>query len=88
MVWPRPQPRQAELVQPLADRALAYLDPEPARDLGAQIDAAPPRHLVPLRVGPRHHQGPARSSAFCSGVGSGARPGLGRERRPATPPSS
>ena len=58
MAWPRLQPRQAELVQPLADRAPAHLDPEPACDLGARVDAAPPHHLVPLRVGPGHHQGP------------------------------
>jgi hypothetical protein len=57
MVWPRLQPRQPELVQPLADRALVHLDPEPAYDLGAQVNAAPSHDLVPLRIGPRHHQG-------------------------------
>jgi hypothetical protein len=58
MVWPRLQPGQAKLVQPPANRALAHLDPKPAGDLGAQVNAAPPHHLVPLRIGPGHHQGP------------------------------
>ncbi len=88
MVWPRLQPRQAKLVQPLADRALAHLDPEPAGNLGAQVDAAPPHHPIPLRVGSGPATTRAFNSAFRSGVSSDARPGQGRERRPVTPASS
>ena len=51
------QPGQAKLMQPFSDRAFMHLDPEPAYNLGAQVNAAPPHHLVPLRIGPRHHQG-------------------------------
>ena len=41
-------------MQPPADRALVHLDPEPVGNLSAQVNAAPPHHLIPLRVGLDH----------------------------------
>jgi hypothetical protein len=81
----RLQPRQAKLVQPSANRALAHLDPKPACDLGAQVDATPPHHFLPLRVRPCHDQGFQLS--FLLGRQQRLRPGLGRDCKLATPPS-
>src|SRR5690349_21039127 len=55
---------QAKLVQPPADRALVHLDPEPVGNLSAQVNAAPPHHLIPLRVGLDHHQSQAAKVAM------------------------
>ncbi len=52
----RLQARQAELVQPFADRAFVDFDREAARHLCAQVNAAPAHHLVRHRIRPLHYQ--------------------------------
>ena len=55
MLRPHRQPREAEPMQQLADRALVQADREPPLDQGLQVDPAPAHHPVPLRVRPPLH---------------------------------
>ena len=54
----RLQPRQTQLMQPAADRALMHRHRKPPHHLGLKIHAPPPHHLVDLRIGTRDHQRP------------------------------
>jgi hypothetical protein len=50
MIGPRLQARQAELVEPLADRAFMHLDREPTRHLGPDVYASPSDHIMFFRI--------------------------------------
>jgi len=74
---PRLQPGQANLVQPFADRAFPYRHTKAARNLVAQIHAAPAHHLVDCGVRTRNHQiaqlGHLRLGQFRLWAGGGLR---------------